>query len=133
MPTHDWSDEQLKAHAAVGAGRAPVGPGLADTSEQALKGTPDRLRQAERERILAYIARQGNAGATADEVERALSLPHQSASARISEAHRSGAIHFTDARRKTVRGRWARVYFSGPPPAGRATEAKAPEQQVELL
>lgn len=39
----------------------------------------------DRKRILAFIQAQGSEGATCDEIEQALSLPHQTASARCTD------------------------------------------------
>lgn len=89
--------------------------GGADTSLAAHRSKSDEGRLAMRARLLGFIGARGAQGATADEVERALVLPHQSASARLSEMLRDGAIHDSGRRRKTRQGRAARVYLPGAP------------------
>ena len=67
-----------------------------------------------RERIVDYIGRVGDA--TCDEAEQALSMPHQTASARFSELKRAARIvplldqQWKRVRRLTRHGRWAGVY-----------------------
>ncbi len=64
---------------------------------------------AQRQKILGYIARVGTA--TCDEIEQALQLPHQSVSARINELNYAfKAIERTGKRRETRSGRWADLY-----------------------
>lgn len=83
--------------------------GGADTSVAAHAGTPEGQREIVRERVLAHV--QGLAvGATCDEVERALGLSHQTASARITELLARGVLFDSGMRRPTVTGRTARVY-----------------------
>lgn len=89
--------------------------GGADTSLAAHRSKNDEGRLAMRSRLLEYIRSRGAEGATADEIERRLALPHQSASARLSEMLRDGAIHDSGRRRKTAQGRQARVYLPGAP------------------
>lgn len=68
----------------------------------------------QRERILRYLAQVGSA--TSDESERALGMPHQTASARFSELKRDGRIVPAVDRdgkriaRPTRHGRMAGVY-----------------------
>lgn len=90
----------------------------ADTSDQAFRTTSDSVRKAQKTAIVAFIRAAGDRGATADETETALGLPHQSASARVSELVRAGEIHYREGvTRLTARGKKARVYFIGAPPA----------------
>ena len=104
--------------------------GGADTSIAAHRSKSDDERVAMRARLLEYIRSRGAEGATADEVERRLGLPHQSASARISEMFRDGAIHDSGRRRKTAHGRAARVYLPGAPSATVPGEAPVPKAEV---
>ena len=60
--------------------------------------------------ILDYIRDMTFIGATCDEVERKLKIPHQTASARFIELERKGVIFKTDVTRKTRSGRRAVVY-----------------------
>jgi predicted transcriptional regulator len=66
-----------------------------------------RLAQMQTD-ILAEIKRRGTA--TCDEVEGALGLAHQTASARIAELKRDSLIVPTGERRATRRGRAAMIY-----------------------
>ena len=69
--------------------------------------------------VLAYV-RSAPEGATCDEVEVALGLKHQTASARLNDLMKLGRVQFRyDAagkafRRLTRSGRGARVYFAAP-------------------
>ena len=78
-----------------------------DTSEAAaasLLGDLARLQAA----VLDAIVKRG--GATSDEVEEALGLPHQTVSARFWELHNRGTIADSGERRRTRAGRMAAVY-----------------------
>ena len=61
-------------------------------------------------RIFNYIKRRPKRGATTDEVEGALGLLHQTASARINEMRDWGLLRETGIRRPTRTGRPANVY-----------------------
>lgn len=63
-----------------------------------------------REQVLYFIARQGAAGATSDEVQAALGLSHQNGSARVSELAKYGFVVDSGVRRVTRSGRKAVVY-----------------------
>jgi hypothetical protein len=67
-------------------------------------------------RILAYIEEHG--GATVAELEVALHLPHQTASAQVSHMRSPsrGLLHASDERRPTPSGRAAIVWKLGPAP-----------------
>lgn len=105
--------------------------GGADTSAAAHSSGTDEGRLAMRTRLLGFIRSRGAEGATADEIEHALEFPHQSASARISEMLRDGAIHDSGRRRKTHQGRAARVYLLGAPPE--PAPSAAPMVQASIL
>ena len=78
-----------------------------DTSRAAAESmvsNTGRLKQM----IIAHLRIEG--GCTCDEIEVALSMRHQTASARIRELRDSGAIVDTGERRKTRSGRNAAVY-----------------------
>ncbi len=78
------------------------------TSKEAASTATAKAEQ-QRNRVLAFISIRGSS--TCDEVEVGLGLPHQSASARINELHRSmGVIEVTDERRPTRTGCMADVY-----------------------
>lgn len=63
----------------------------------------------QRARILEFMAERGAFGATCDEVESALGILPQSASARFAELREAGMIAKTNQRRPTRTGRSARV------------------------
>lgn len=67
-------------------------------------------RHLDRLRIVGYIAYRGQDGATCDEIEVALRLSHQTASARVTEAKARGEIVDSGSRRPTRSGRSAAVY-----------------------
>lgn len=61
-------------------------------------------------RVLDFIRSQGDRGATDDEIEVALGLPHQTASARRRDLEKGGQIYNTSARRRTRTGTPAAVW-----------------------
>lgn len=63
--------------------------------------------------VLAHIVSKGRAGATCDEVEAALGMTHQTASARVHELMRAGVIEPV-GKRKTRSGRGATVWVRKP-------------------
>lgn len=68
-----------------------------------------------RERVFNAIKRRRVNGATSDEIEQLLRLPHQSVAARINELHNDGVLEVTSLTRLTRNGRPAGVYFVIPP------------------
>jgi hypothetical protein len=86
----------------------------ADTSVAAHAKVPENAREIQRERILKFISSQGDEGATCEETEMALGLPHQTCSARITELRKGGRIfNKPDTKRVTSSGCLARVHFAG--------------------
>ena len=67
------------------------------------------VKQQLRARVVAYIANCGDNGATSDQVERDLHMPHQTVSARITEAKARGEVIPSGQRRLTRSGRSAAV------------------------
>lgn len=65
-----------------------------------------------RRRVRRYVETRGYIGATCDEIEHALDLRHQTASARITELKRRGDLIDTGRRRPTTSGRAAAVYVT---------------------
>lgn len=65
--------------------------------------------------VLKYIAGRGVLGATDDEIEQALGLRHQTASARRRELVLKGFIVFAGALRETTSGRAAQVWVVSKP------------------
>lgn len=84
----------------------------ADTSSQAFGSTPPSVRKLQRDLVLDYIRRQDFAGATCEEASQDLGIAYTAASARITQLQAIGAIRYGNQRRKTTRGRNARVYYS---------------------
>jgi hypothetical protein len=81
-----------------------------DTSEDAsesMKASAESLRM----KVLGHIA---SAESTCDEVEAALGLRHQTASARIRELALMNKIENSGKRRKTQSGRLATVWRAAP-------------------
>jgi len=64
-----------------------------------------------RSQVLGFVARRYRTGATSDEIEKRLRLPHQTASARLSDLERDGLIYQSHLRRKTRQGGMARAYL----------------------
>lgn len=85
-----------------------------------------RASPALRARVEAYLASRGSAGATDNEIELALRMRHQTASARRRELVQLGHVRDSLARRPTDSGRtacvWAIIPESerGGPPVDRA-------------
>lgn len=80
-----------------------------DTSKDAateIETTVGRLQFA----VLNYVVGRGPRGATCDEVEYALGLRHQTASARLRELEQLKRVVKADEKRRTRSGRFARVY-----------------------
>jgi hypothetical protein len=82
-----------------------------DTSHAAAVALAPRA-SAMRQLIRSYVATQPH-GATCDEVEVALSMRHQTASARIRELAQEGSLSDTGDRRPTRSGAAARIYRAG--------------------
>ena len=80
----------------------------ADTSVAAntsIAGVKGELRKQ-----VYQLVKQSPCGITCEEIERALGMKHQTASARIAELRRDGFIVDTGRRQPTTSGRPARVY-----------------------
>ena len=85
-----------------------------DTSRAAAEAIrPHAPRQ--QDRALASIAARYSDGMTCDEVELELGLSHQTASARIRDLVKAGAIVDSGRRRPTRTGRKAAVYVAKMP------------------
>jgi hypothetical protein len=79
-----------------------------DTSlEAAVRIMPHR--DSMRERIFHWFSGRGADGGISDEVEVALGMRHQTASARVRELELLGKLVKTEARRRTSSGRRAQV------------------------
>jgi hypothetical protein len=92
----------------TGFSSGPTSPGVQETSISAYESLdPERIAAREK-KILEYVRTQG--GATCCEVETALHLLHQSASAAITKLQRAGHLIDTGKRRPTKTGRQAKVW-----------------------
>jgi predicted Rossmann fold nucleotide-binding protein DprA/Smf involved in DNA uptake len=94
--------------------RYPNRPGSvanSDTSEAAADSLDDDLLSRMRRQCLDYITARPQLGATCDEIEVALGMRHQTASARLRELELAGRIEKTSYRRPTRSGRGAQVYL----------------------
>lgn len=86
--------------------------GGAETSAEAYSKISKSTRQAKQSAILAYIKGQAG-GATCDEAEVALNMPHATCSARITDLKALGQVKAApDIFRKTRSGCKAQVYFA---------------------
>jgi hypothetical protein len=68
---------------------------------------------SKKEQILSFILQRGQAGATLDEVESELGLPHQTVGPRMRELALAAVIICNGAVRATRRGRNALVWVAG--------------------
>lgn len=117
----------------------PLAPWQGDSDPLPPHSDPDTSRAAavsvkessvqQRANVLAHFHQVGPHGATCDEVEQALRLPHQSASARIWELRGLDRkrdlptlLYDTGTRRKTLSGRTAVVWAT-------REEPRAPERR----
>ena len=81
-----------------------------ETSLEAHKSQKDKA-PVDASKILSYIIREDRPkGATCDEIEVALSLSHQTASARVRDLFKAGSIRDSGIRRNTRTGRKAAVW-----------------------
>ncbi len=81
-----------------------------DTSEDAAKAISPPTKSQMRGRVLDVIRMKGALGATCDELEFALSIIHQTCSARVTELRDKGLITDSKLRRVTRQGRRAVVW-----------------------
>lgn len=62
--------------------------------------------------VFELLRGAGSEGLTSEEVEQALGLRHQTASARIRELVQAGRVRDSGRRRQVRSGRWARVWVA---------------------
>ena len=93
--------------------RYPNAPGYSNptTSKDAAESVKPTA-SAIRVRILAELQVRGSTGATCDELEQAMDLSHQTASARLREMALKGAIVDSGNKRSTRSGRAAIVWHA---------------------
>lgn len=60
--------------------------------------------------IALWVRARGALGATVDEVEHEMPMPHQTAGPRVSDLHRAGTLTLTGKTRLTRRGKPARIF-----------------------
>jgi predicted transcriptional regulator len=94
----------------------PERPGFvqgSDTSEDAADSLDDRTLGRLRRLVLDRVSGSPS-GATCDEIEVALELRHQTASARLRELQLMGWVETSNEKRLTRSGRMAHVYRRQP-------------------
>lgn len=84
-----------------------------DTSKEAAASMTGSA-QVVRVRVFKHIKSQGVRGSTDNEIEHALGLRHQSASARRRELVQRGMVYDSGQRRRTDSGRKAAVWVAAP-------------------
>ena len=91
----------------------PDAPGYSNptTSKDAAESMKPKA-SALRLRILAELQVRGSFGATCDELEQAMNLPHQTVSARLREMALKGAIGDSGQKRATRSGRAAIIWHA---------------------
>ena len=98
-------------------------------SMAAFAANPATERRKQRALVLAYITSQGQSGATSDEAELALSLPHQACSARFTELKKDARI-IPAGQRVTRSGRKARVWVDRNTPGPIVLEMKQVQEEL---
>ena len=104
---HRWESERPL----VGAARAQVGTFHPPTAQQAASRVLPRSG-SDRRRVYDFIVERGEQGATDDELEVALDLPHQTASARRNGLRDDGWLADSGRKRPTRSGADAIVWVS---------------------
>jgi hypothetical protein len=109
-----------------------------DTSEAAAQAVRAKA-PSQKARVLRYVESRGGDGATDDEIEVGLALPHQSASARRNDLVRQGKLRDSGLRRKTRAGQQAVAWVVGEgealegAPNARAPRRPSAEEIREVL
>lgn len=93
----------------------PIAPvrGVVDTSHAAAASVSHNTGVL-RSRVLHHVMNQGEHGATADEIQRALDLAPQTVTPRCLELRKLGLLERTEVKRPTIHGRLAYVYIATP-------------------
>lgn len=81
-------------------------------SNAAYKSTPKQIRARQKSQVYRLIQTSGQNGRNCDEIEQLTGLPHQSASARMTELKKEGLIIASLYKRKTRSGRNAQVWVA---------------------
>jgi hypothetical protein len=83
--------------------------GGAKASVKAHQGTPPEVRETQKRLVYLTILRSRDRGMTCDQVEQATGLPHQTASARMTNLKAENKIYETGEERPTRTGSPAAV------------------------
>lgn len=102
-------EDDTVERAAAMWGKLPPHVRTSDTSLEAARSMVE-IAPTHRLAVFSFLVSRGDRGATDDEIERALGLRHQSASARRRELVQAGLVEETEERRKTRSGRTATVW-----------------------
>lgn len=84
----------------------------APTSVEAFQTTPQKFRDRQREKVLAFIKGRGSQGATCEEASIALGIAYTAASARFTELKRLCLLTDSGQRRPTTHGKTAGVFLA---------------------
>ena len=103
-----------------------------DTSRQAAESM-EEIAPTIRQRVYNFVLNQGEFGTTDDEIEIALGLTHQTASARRRKLVQIGAVYKTEQRRKTRSGRNATVWRAIPDVDVTAPQGRPPKPPADAL
>jgi hypothetical protein len=108
------------------ANNIPIGQWTAEVLGRAVRLTepPVKKMSPAAERIYRWVWQHGPA--TCAEIEAALVLTHQSASARVHDLMRAGRFHDTGDRRLTPAGRYATVWGTTDTPVRAVTITSSP-------
>lgn len=130
-PQRATLDETLEANSMErGPGKSAPFVAHSDTSRAAAASMKPHLGRVAR-RVYDEIARRGADGATDDEIEEALDLTHQTASARRRELVQLDSVVDSGRRRATRRGRSAVVWIAAEDDARKKT-GRARDAAIEL-
>ena len=103
-----------------------------DTSKLAAEEIKPHLGRLQ-STVYSYILKQDASGATCEEVERALNLAHQTASARIYELRHKGKLKDSGHRRLTTKNRLATVWVHDDVPPSKMGQYKTLGQRYKEL
>jgi len=102
------TNSQKSSPSAQGTNKSALTSPYRNTSQAALESLDENTVSRQKHRVFAHIKSTG--GATCWEIEQALGILHQTASAHISRLSKAGELIDTDKRRPTGSGRMAIVW-----------------------
>lgn len=105
-----WREKQRRKQISTPAAAPHNGVDTSARAAQSIYDLGGRLRFE----VYCFISQCGWAGATCDEIEQALNMKHQTASARVNELMTGGHIVNSGRKRATSSGRAAIVWVAGP-------------------